>query len=171
MAFLESMIYFLLVWFIISLFVIVFSFDMIKMKILLKLKKKKDYGLVVQLKDNQSFNFTASPIKGKNIKIDHRYYNINPKDVLIADNFNTKGVILSENLRSSINPKVDSFSALDSESLDNVIKRAYTQGQAGLVELIEKVKKFAPLLALIVVGYMIVSIILLVKLTQGANVI
>ena len=171
MVWIQNLIYFLLVWFVISLFVIVLAFDMIKLKILLKIKKKKDYGVVVELKDNQSFNISANPINGKNIKIKHRYYNVDSKDVLISDNFNTKGIILSENLRQSINPKTEGFTALDSVSLDNVVKRAVTQGQIDIFELIEKAKKILPLIGFVVVGYMIATIILLVKLNQGAKVI
>lgn len=171
MAWLEYGIYFMMVWFIVSAFVIILSFDLIKLKIVTKLKKKKGWGIAVEIKDNQAFSIIPAKLNSKNTKIDDKNYDIKPQDILLCDTMGTFGVILSENLKTSINPKEDSMKALDSDSLSNLIKRATLAGQAEFFKIIEKVQKYIPFVLLIVVIYMVASIYLLIKIMQSGAVV
>jgi len=167
---LATIIIILIVWFIISLFIIIFSWSLIKTKILLKLKRTKDYGIVVEMKDNKSFRFHAKRLVGRNIEINDRIYNTSSNDIMLSDDFGTKGFILNENLRRSINPH-STNEALDSPTLKTLVKRAVIGSKRDLFDMISKIKKFGMLGAAIILIYMVISIYLLFQLTNGGAVI
>jgi len=154
-----------------TLVIFIVAWRQIITKIKIMLGKGKDSGVVVELKDNKSFKIHIAKVSGKNLKLGKRYYNVDENDFLISDDFSAKGLIVSENLRSSINPKASSedFKALDSNSLDSLIKRAIIDGQYSIFELIEKVKKFLPLAVLIVGGMLLAIIGMLIKIMSAVG--
>lgn len=149
-----------------TLLVFVVAGKQIMLKVKLLLGRKKGKGLVAELKDSRGLKLHVADISGKNLKLENRYYNVENKDYLISEDFNTKGIVVSENLRSSINPKTAEFNALDSTSLDNLIKRAIIDGQNHLFELLEKAKKILPI---IVIGFGLGMLLILFFLFQIWN--
>jgi len=157
-------------YFIFSLAVFIISWRQILMKIKLMITKSKGNGLVAELTDNKGLKIHVTKITGKNLKLGKsRYYDIDPDHFLIADDYNAKGLVVSENIRKSINPKLQQFTALDSESLDNLIKRAVVDGQYSIFELIEKIKKTIPLALMIIGGYMVISLFLLYQIYSNSG--
>ncbi len=130
------------------------------------LGKKRDRGLVIEIKTNRSIREHFLKLNKDTLEIKDRVYNIKPEHVFMSDDWGCKAIVVSEALKCSINPKLDDDSSgLDSATITNLIKRSKSAGQQEALEFIQKISKMLPL---VIFGLVIVSgiqIFLLVQIT------
>lgn len=153
---------------IIMLVLMLVAWKQIKLKWQAILGKRRDKGLVIELKKNRSIRehfvkFTKDSLElGKDPK---RVYNIEPDHVFMSDDWGCKAIVVSEALKSSMNPSAKGgLSALDSDTITALIKRAKSAGQQEALDFIQRMTKMIPLVLVGMGVFFVIVIVMLMKI-------
>jgi len=152
------------VFMIVMIAIVLVAGKQIKLKWKALLGKKRDRGLVIEIKTNRSIREHFIKLNKDTLEIKNRVYNIRPEHVFMSDDWGCKAVIVSEALKSSINPTpTGTIEGMDSETITNLLKRAKSAGQQEALDFIQKISKMLPL---VLFGLAIVSAIQIFLLIQ-----
>lgn len=153
------------VFMIIMIAIILVAGKQIKLKWKAILGKKRDRGLVIEIKTNRSIREHFLKLNTDSLKIGERMYNIKPEHVFMSDDWSCKAIVVSEALKCSINPTSTGTKGLDSETITNLIKRAKSAGQQEALDFIQKISKLAPIVLFIMAIAFAIQIFLSVQIT------
>lgn len=149
---------------IIMLAIVIVAWKQIKLKWLAIFGKKRDRGLVIEIKNNRSIREHFVKFTKDTLEIGERIYNIKPEHIFMSDDWGCKALVVSEALKSSIKPEDSSkWAGLDSDTITKLIKRAKNVGSQEALEFIQKITRLAPL---VLAGILIVSAIQIFLLIQ-----
>lgn len=140
-----SLIGFGVAYFFISVIIFALAGKQIINKIKIFFGKNKDRAVVYELKNNRALREHIIKLDGDTLEIGEKNYNVSPSHVFISDNYDCKAVVVSENLKTSVDPKEANPSGLDMKTITNLIKRSKSIGRQEALEFIQRITKLAPL--------------------------
>ncbi len=156
-------------YFIFSIVIFFITGKQIIGKIKVMIGKSKDKAVVIELKNNRSLREHISTLNGDTLQLGDKYYNISPNHIFISDNYGCKAVVISENLKKSINPKELNQSGLDMKTISTLIQRAKSVGKQEALEFIQKITKLAPLVIMGVGLAMVIQLFMLYQILTTIN--
>lgn len=159
-----------IIYFCITIPIILLCYKVIGMRLKLFFLKGRGYGLVAEVQQSRGLELHTAKFSGRNLKLkDSRYYDVHSKDYLINDAFGCRALVVFENLKSSVNPLAASFQTLDSETLHGLIMRAIVEGKNSFFKFIESLKAYGPIGLIVVAIYMILTVFLLWRIMQSGG--